>query len=163
MLPLTRSIPLLRNQPTHHLRARCNPLFTSRSQPTQACPSGRSQPLLLVHGIKNSSLTRAFSSTHQTRATSPQSPPPPGPSPGASGTGQQHANPSFESAGFGKMFKDSSRGVKIVLIGGLCILATAESVAWTIWGWAKVKGYFSDGEDGAEGTDGLTGSETKGE
>jgi len=35
------------------------------------------------------------------------------------------------------MYKNSSRGTKIVLLGGLSLLATAETVAWCSWGWRK--------------------------
>ncbi|RDL42425.1 uncharacterized protein BP5553_02404 [Venustampulla echinocandica] len=159
MLPLARSTALLRNQLAHRLPVKRGPLFTSRSHSTQGRPAEPLQPLL-VHGIKSSPLARPFSSTHKTRATSPQTPPP-NPSP-ETRTREQNANPSFESTGFSGMFKGSSRGVKIVVIGALCVVATAESIAWSVWGWSKVKGYFGNGDDGKggdEGADGLAGSE----
>jgi hypothetical protein len=46
-------------------------------------------------------------------------------------------NPGFESSSFKDMYKNSSRGVKIVLLVGFSLVATAETVAWCIWGWDK--------------------------
>ncbi|KAG9228657.1 hypothetical protein BJ875DRAFT_489646 [Amylocarpus encephaloides] len=53
-------------------------------------------------------------------------------------------NPQFESVSIWRMYHNSPRPVKIVLLTAFTLLATAETVGWGYWGWGKYKAWRGD-------------------
>jgi len=99
-----------------------SPLLRQSTPHINCCHSLR--PAINHNTKTHHQISRAFSTQKPTPSPS-SSPKPP------------NQNPGFESSSFKDMYKNSSRGVKIVLLVGLSLVATAETVAWCIWGWNK--------------------------
>ncbi|CAG8953086.1 hypothetical protein HYFRA_00003281 [Hymenoscyphus fraxineus] len=96
------------------------------------------QSLTTLSSLISSTSSSTIRLSHQKRNLSSKSRIPEQPNP--------KQNPELPTASFSEIFKNASKMTRMVLLGGLVLLATAESVTWGVWGWRRWNVWRAGGE-----------------